>query len=262
MSDPAPNVRNVTFQRTYDDEALAEAVATSHSWRGVLRALGLKATSAGASRTARRYADQLGLDYSHFTGQRRWSDAALTKAVSECRSWREVTTALGIAGGSSYPLLRGHALRLGLDTSHFGPPARPDAEWTLAPSERHLRYAGSLIAAAWFALCGYEVSWPLEPYSYDLIARSGDRVQRVQVKTTTHRKRNVWNVDLSPGGKDTVYDPDDIDSFFIIDAEFRFYFIPFSAVGGFRGINLSAYTQYIVFDPTSLNDALPVASGS
>jgi len=108
----------------------------------------------------------------------------------------------------------------------------------------------------------HEVSWPLEPYSYDLIARSGDRIERVQVKTTTHRKWNVWTVDLSPSGKEITYDPDEIDSFFIIDGEFRFYFIPFTAVAGFRAINLSAYAQYIVFDPTAIDGVLPIASGS
>jgi len=144
----------MTFQGTYDDASLAEAIAVSHSWRGVLRHLGLKATSSGALRTARRCADELGIDYSHFTGQRRWADAALAQAVAESHSWTQVAATLGIKGGTSYPLLRGHALRLGLDTSHFGVPDKPDAEWTLAPSERHLRYAGSLMAAAWFALCG------------------------------------------------------------------------------------------------------------
>jgi hypothetical protein len=39
--------------RTYSDDALADAVAASTSWRGVLRALGLVATSA-ATDTARK----------------------------------------------------------------------------------------------------------------------------------------------------------------------------------------------------------------
>src|SRR5205809_171800 len=99
----------MTSQRSYDDAALAAAVADSRSWRGVLRALGLQATSAGALRSARRHADRMGLDYSHFTGQRRWNDAALVSAVADSRSWSQVARTLGLEGGSSHPVLRGHA---------------------------------------------------------------------------------------------------------------------------------------------------------
>lgn len=252
----------MTFQRTYDDDQLRVAVASQHSWRGVLRALGLKATSAGASRTARRHADRLGLDYSHFTGQRRWSDADLAIAIRDCRSWRQVAAALGIAGGSSYPVLRGHALRLGLDTTHIGLPDRPDAAWTLSPTQQHLRYAGSLLAAAWFALCGYEVSWPLEPYRYDLLVCSAQRTQRVQVKTTTRRMGSSWAVDLGPGGKQRVYDPDDVDSFFVVTADLDYYFIPIEAVAGRGTIYLSAYSVYLV-DQGSLSASCErVASAS
>ena len=141
-------------------------------------------------------------------GQRRWTHAALAQAVADSYSWTQVAAALGIKGGSRYPILRGHALRLGLDTSHFGPRVvRPAPRQTVSPNVRNLRYAGTLIAAAWFALCDYEVSWPLEPYRYDLIVRSGDRTERVQVKTTTRRGSNsydAWPVDLGPGGKGSV----------------------------------------------------------
>jgi hypothetical protein len=242
----------MTFQPSYTDDELRAAVASQHSWRGVLRALGLKATSAGASRTARRHADRLCLDYSHFTGQRRWSEADLAKAIRECRSWTQVAAALGIEGGSSYPALRGHALRLGLDSSHFGVPDRPDGAWTLVPDQRHLRCAGSLMAAAWYAMCGYEVSWPLGPYRYDLLVCSAQRTQRVQVKTTTRRMRGSWVVDLGPGGKGRVYDPDDIDSFFIVTADLDYYFIPIEAVAGLSTALLSAYADYLI-DRSSLS---------
>lgn len=160
-------------QRTYSDDELRAAVASQRSWRGVLRILGLLPHSAGALRSARHRADLLGFDYSHFTGQRRWSDAALTEAVAASRSWSQVAATLGVKGGSSHPLLRGHALRLGLDTSHIGVAAqRAESSWDFVPNPSQLRHAGSLLAAAWFALCGYEVSWPLEPYRYDLLVRS------------------------------------------------------------------------------------------
>jgi hypothetical protein len=233
----------MTFRKSYDDAALAAAIATSHSWRGVLRSLGLHATSAGAMRTARRHADRLALDYSHFTGQRTWSDAALIRAVAESRSWTQVATALGVAGGSSYPVLKGHALRLGLDTSHIGaPPARSKRSCDPVPDPAYLRRAGSLLAASWFALCGYDVSWPLEPCRYDLLVHVPEKTERVQVKTTTQPSGST--VRLAPGDKSQIYDPDDIDSFFIIGSDLSCYWIPIEVVAGFRGITLAAYTEY------------------
>jgi hypothetical protein len=235
----------MTFQRSYDDAMLTAAVANSHSWRGVLRALGLRATSAGALRTVRREVDRLGLDHSHFTGQRRWTDAQLATAVAESGSWTRVAETLGVSGGSSHPLLKGHALRLGLDTSHMvAAPSRQRSALDLNPNPKHLRNAGALLAAAWFALCGFEVSWPLEPYRYDLIVRSDNRIERVQVKTTTQPAGTC--VRLAPGDKRFVYDPDDIDSFFIIDGNLRYYFIPIAVVAGLRAISLTAYADYIV----------------
>jgi hypothetical protein len=236
----------MTFQRQYDDASLAAAIAAAHSWRGVLRELGLQSTSAGSLRAARRHADRLGLDYSHFTGQRKWTDKALADAIEAARSWTQVAALLGVSGGSSLPALKGHALRLGLDTSHIGSRSMPESGWTFDPSSACLRHAGSLIAAAWFALCGYEVSWPLEPYRYDLLVRSADRTERVQVKTTARRLGRVWAVDIAPGGKGAAYDPDDVDSFFVIDAELCCYFIPIAAVAGFGTIGLSAYGEYLV----------------
>ena len=48
--------------RRYSDSDLVDAVRASHSWRGVLRALGLSATSAAAMRSVRAHADRLQLD--------------------------------------------------------------------------------------------------------------------------------------------------------------------------------------------------------
>lgn len=231
----------------YSDGALAAAIAESHSWRAVLRELDLPANSAGAARSARSRADRLDLDYSHFTGQRHWSDAALIQAVAGAHTWAAVAAALDVKGGSSHPTLKRHARRLGLDTSHISsPPPRPKARWDLCPKPAYLRHAGPMLAGAWFALCGHEVSWPLEPYRYDLLVCSEGRIERVQIKTTTRRLGGSWIVDLAPAGKETVYDPDDIDSFFIIDAELRCYFVPIEAVAGLRTITLGAYTDYLL----------------
>jgi len=69
---------------SYPREMLAEAVASSHSSRGVLRHLRCLEHSAGALRAVRREVAAFGIDHSHFTGQRRWSDRqGCDRAVSQ-----------------------------------------------------------------------------------------------------------------------------------------------------------------------------------
>jgi hypothetical protein len=63
-----------------------------------MRELGLCVTSAGAIRGVKRHVARLGLDTSHFTGQRRWSDAQLGRAVANAYSWPELLTDLGMSG--------------------------------------------------------------------------------------------------------------------------------------------------------------------
>jgi hypothetical protein len=232
--------------RTYSDEALIAAVATARSWRGVLRELGLLATSAAAARSVRRNAARLGLDSSHFTGRRRWTEQALADAVAASTSWSAVAKRLGLSGGSSTSLLKGHALRLGLDASHFGTaPVAAPVRANVQPDLAHLPRAGSLMAATWLTLCGYEISWPLEPARYDLVASRNGSLIRIQVKTSRRWGAGGWDVSLSTtsGGRRT-YDPDDIDAFFVIDGDLEFYLIPVAAVGGRYSITLSRYTPF------------------
>ena len=116
--------------------------------------------------------------------------------------------------------------------------------------QANLPRAGGLIAAAWLTLCGYEVSWPLEPCRYDLIAMERDRRLRVQVKTTRCREGGSWRVALSTGGRHRgTYDPDDIDYFFIIDGDHDYYLIPVTDVGGLATIVLSAYQRFRLPQP-------------
>jgi hypothetical protein len=190
----------MTTRRTYDDTALASAVASSHSWRGVLRRLGLQATSAGALRGVRRHANRLGLDYTHFTGQRRWTDEALTTAVAGSGTWGEVADALGLSGGSSTSTLKGHAVRLGIDATHLAPSKAPAAALRAAPDRQNLSRAGAMLAAAWFELTGSAVSWPLEPTRYDVLVWLGDRPQRVQVKTTVSKIGSTYVANISTSG--------------------------------------------------------------
>lgn len=144
--------------------------------------------------------------------------------------------------------IRGHAIRLGLDSAHLSrvrEPQAPDHE--IHPNLANLPRAGSLMAAAWFELCGHRVSWPLEPCRYDLLVWVEASAKRVQVKTTTVKQGTSWTVWISNTGKErTTYDPDEIDYFFVIDGAFNFYLIPFTAVGGLTAIQLSAYRDYLV----------------
>src|SRR5690348_4233191 len=71
-------VRDPSKECKWSDTDLATAVTASRSWRGVMRELGLCVTPAGSLRVVKRRVALLGLDTSHFTGQRPWSDAALS----------------------------------------------------------------------------------------------------------------------------------------------------------------------------------------
>lgn len=235
--------------RSYSDNELSRAVSTSTSWRAVLRALGLAATSSASIRSVRRHADALGLDHSHFAGARRWTDAQLHTAVSQAVDWPGVLDSLGLADRRAVVTLRGHAARLGIDVTHLDPPAPEPttSSMALTPDEANLRRSGSLLAAAWFSLCGYDISWPLEPARYDLVVTSPTDTHRIQVKTTTVRAGKSWTAWLSASGKSRrIYDPDEIDYFFVITAALEGYLIPSRVVGGLHAITLSAYRHHLV----------------
>jgi len=233
----------------YTDAQLADAVEGARSWRGVLRRLDLPAHSSSALRTARTRAAELGLDVSHFTGQRRWTDAQLAAAVEVARSWSEVLDQLGLArtSGSARAALAGHAARLGLAVDHLdGSPARGPAPLAGPVGVTHLDRAGPLLAASWFALRGYDVAWPLEPTRFDLIVTCGAEVLRVQVKTTTSKANGSWVVRISsnrPRGT-IVYTPEEVDHFFVVDGDLRCYLIPLRIVGGFQVIYLRRYAAF------------------
>lgn len=233
--------------RTYTDDQLAEAVAISTSWRGVLRTLGLVGTSSGALRSVRTRADLRGYDYGHFTGQRRWTESELRAAVVSASTWSEVTEALGLGSTSAIATVRGHAVRLGLGVEHLRRSSAREPESAPTPDVANLDRAGSVLAAGWFLLCGMSISWPLEPARYDLVVDTPTGLRRVQVKTTTVRTSESWKVYLSTSRQGrTVYDVDEIDDFFVIDGALNYYVIPLAAVGGLHAIHLSAYERFRV----------------
>jgi hypothetical protein len=220
-----------------------------------MRELGLCVTSAGAIRVVKRHVARLGLDTSHFTGQRRWSDAQLRRAAAAAYSWPELMLDLGLTPGSTDERTRvkAHAIRLGLDLSRLDAPrpvaaARPEFK----PDTKHLREAGTAIAAMWFLLCGYNASIPMEPAIFDLLVSMPEGVKRVQVKTTTYYK-DGWEVQVgrrpySVGnrGRLVPYDPDLVDFFFILDGDLTMYVIPSRVIAGRVHILTRNYAEYIV----------------
>ena len=260
-----------TASRTWSDQQLTHAIKVSTSWRGVIRELGLAGTSAGAIRTVRRHATRLQLDVSHFRGKRSWSDSQLKKAVAESHSWDEVVEALGLstASGNARTHVKGHVIRLGIDVGHLGsreavlqPPLR------IAPDLAHLREAGPSIAAAWFAMRGCGVLFPIEPAIYDLAVSMPEGLRRVQVKTTTSRNSGGWQVgigrhphSLEKGGPRLPYDPDALDYFFIVDGDLALHLIPSQVIAGRVGLGLRTYKRYIVGNATGFLGERPTAGG-
>jgi hypothetical protein len=265
-----------SWQHAWSDAQLSDAVRASTNWRDVMRELGLeeRATSASAIRIVRRDALRLGLDTSHFRGKRRWSDAQLTRAVSEGRSWNDVLAELGLSANSGNVKghIKGHAMRLGLDLGHLraSRPAAPPAEIShLKADLKYLRVAGPTMAATWFALRGCAVSFPAEPTTYDLLVEAPDGISRVQVKTSTSFTKDGWMVTVgrhpnagAKQGRLAAYDPDSIDLFFVIDGDFTMYLIPSRALAGRVRILIRAYTSYIVGNASGLFAAdVTVAKG-
>ncbi|GAA1811425.1 hypothetical protein GCM10009749_20590 [Agromyces neolithicus] len=194
----------------------------------------------------RSRADRLGLDYRHFRGQRRWTDDGLRAAIAAAGTWSDVVQMLGLGDSSAIARVKGHAARLDLDASHLRVLQPADTtNGGFEPDIARLDRAGSLLAAAWFTLCGHDVSWPLEPSRYDLLVCIDMGIRRVQVKTTTTRAGDTWKVYLSSSRRERrTYDPDEIDDFFIVDGDLAYYLIPVVAVGGLQAIHVGGYDQY------------------
>jgi len=244
------------LERTWSDAQLMDVVADSSNWRNVMRKLGLNASSAGAIRIVRRDVERLGLDTSHFRGKRIWSDAQLRRAVMDSQSWDELLNTLGLAphSGDARVRVKAHAMRLGLDLSHLENPVEDSTEPTeVKPDLRYLRDAATSLAAAWFSLRGLSVAIPTEPTVYDLLAVTQEGIKRVQVKTTTCYSKDGWTVVVgrrpySSGNRERriPYDPESIDSFFIVDGDLTIYLIPSRIIAGRVAILLHTYTKYIV----------------
>lgn len=276
MNKPVP-----IAQFAWTDAQLADAIRVSTNWRSVMLLLGFgeRSKSAGAIRIVRRRAAELDLDWSHFRGKRRWSDAQLKQAVAECHSWEELLSRLGLStrSGNVQPHIKSHTVRLGLDTSHLNrvshdgrQPAEPPARVSdLAAQLKFLRVAAGTLAATWLMLRGCAVSFPAEPTRYDLLADTPQGIMRVQVKTTTFHGKDGWMVSVghhpdthSKKGHPLAYDPDEIDLFFIVDGDMTMYLIPSRAIAGRVRILLRTYRKYIVGNARGLLGVAADAGGA
>jgi hypothetical protein len=263
-------VVNSPNKRGWSDADLISAVTVSKSWRGVLRKLELCATSAGSIRVVKRRVALLGLDTSHFTGQRIWSDAALKRAAAQAYSWNELLGSIGIKSrsGDERTRVKAHALRLGLDLSHLSDRSQDTrSQLVPEPTLRNLRQAATSLAACWFSLCGFVAAIPIEPAVYDLLVSTPQGIKRVQVKTTTYKGKTGWQVGVgrrpySIGNREPLvpYDPELIDWFFIVDGDLNIYLIPSQVIGGRVGILLRTYKKYIVGSAAGLMAPSPHAA--
>lgn len=254
------NRQNLKYQ--WSDEQLIDAVRASEHWRGVMRALGIQTNSAGVMTRIRRDAARLELDVSHFKGSRTWSDSDLIRAVNDAQTWDDVLASLGLRApqqSTRLHLMR-HAARLGLNVSHLEAPSPPSGLLRPAqPDLANLQSAAPSMAAAWFTLRGCPVSFPVEPAVFDLLASTPEGIKRLQVKTSTCRSRDSWQVNVGRRphctgnlGPRTTYDPDEIDLFFIVDGDLNLYLIPIQAVAGRTSIVVRAYQRYIVGNVTEM----------
>jgi hypothetical protein len=234
-----------------------------------MRELDLCVTSAGSIRVVKRHVVRLGLDTSHFTGQRRWSDGQLKRAVANAYSWSELLAELRLRGNSDdRTRIKAHSVRLGLDLTRLQAPDVTEATpQDLTPDIKRLREAGPSVAAMWFLLCGCNASIPVEPTIYDLLVSMPHGIKRVQVKTTTYNGKDGWVVQVgrrpySVGNREPLvpYDPDLLDFFFILDGDLNMYLIPSRVLAGRVMVLLRNYSKYVVGDIGSLmKSSMPAA---
>lgn len=263
--------------KTWTDEDLRSAVATSRSWSGVVRQLGL-AKGSSAYESVQRHAIRLNLDLAHLPApgpgvvpvipEPIAPPEALTEAVSKSNSWAAVLRELNLdIGSAAYRRVQRATTDLGIDTSHFtgqGWAASPidavDMPFTNEVTDQNLHRASTAIATSWFLLRGYLVSVPVEPARYDLVVESDAGLARVQVKSTVTQDRGRWIVGITRHQYDggvvqnangarvrSTYRPGEIDLFFIVTGDGGQYLIPLAATNGGKYLTLDVkYAAYKV----------------
>jgi hypothetical protein len=232
----------------YTADHLATAISESSSWRQVMLKLGYRTSNGYLAQRLRREAIELGIDTSLLPLKHVWSRGELAEAIRTSDNWQEVAVKTGLAPhGGNQARLRSIARRFDIDYSHIDRRRDPSipVPFTAQPSRSSLRYAATLVAAAWFAWRGYAISFPAEARPYDLIVECDQILHRVQVKTTSTRDPSsgvlVCRIGRIPkrDGQLEPYDPADVDFFFIIDVNDNYYIVPIQEVAGNSYVSLS-----------------------
>ena len=261
MTDGRPGPAPRLLPAGISEDQLREVVAGNRSWRGVMRALGLKSSSFGPK--LRNACNELDVDYSHFRSILA-TDSRLREVITTSTDWPTALARLGYAKGSgtARATVRKHCARLGVDPSHLSPSPPRDPVVTavdgLQAQFEHLRHAAPYIVLASFTLLGIPATLAPEGSRYDLIAELPDMgLQRIQVKTGTRRdpssgswacnlSRSEYDLASSGGHRHAVYSSEEIDYFACIDGELHMHLIPIAVVEGKRNINLRKYASYRV----------------
>lgn len=116
--------------------------------------------------------------------------------------------------------------------------------------------AGLGIAVAYFSRIGVQVAIPLtDTQRYDLMIEHEDKLQRVQVKTTTMKQGHGYNVHLRTigGNKSQIvardFHPSDYEWLFVVCGDATAYLIPTTAITSRSSIFLSRkYEPYRIED--------------
>jgi AbrB family looped-hinge helix DNA binding protein len=129
---------------------------------------------------------------------------------------------------------------------------------------------GELSAMEWLVSQGAHIYLPVgHSPDVDLIADLGDRLLRVEVKTSTHKRRGRWGVVISTrGGNQSwtglvkYFDPDRCDYLFVHVGDGRRWFIPTRRLESRSGLNLGGrkYSEFEIEPgrPLAPNEAPPV----
>ncbi|MGH8975473.1 MAG: group I intron-associated PD-(D/E)XK endonuclease [Acidimicrobiia bacterium] len=135
-------------------------------------------------------------------------------------------------------------------------PLREAVGFRRHPNPRVQGNAGLGIAIAYFSRMGVQVAIPLtDTQRYDLIIEHDDKLQRVQVKTTTMKQGHGYNVHLRTigGNKSQIvardFNPSDYDWLFVVCGDATAYLIPTTAITARSSIFLSRK-----FEPYRIED--------
>lgn len=187
------------------------------------------------------------------------SDAGRPReALPRPTSARDVPLDPGLAEhGSSDASGDAHRQAVGYGAEHLAKGDRRPADtlWRANPREQGL--LGLTDAIAWFGANGYLVNLPLiDAQPYDLVVDDGQRLQRVQVKTTTHRSPyGVFVVRISTGGGNQsfhtvkLFDREACDLLYVLTDDSSRYLVPTEVIRSRRTLSLGARMAGYRVDP-------------